>query len=92
MATGINSSRSIMRRQRHLYRLEFFADQNGDGKVVELFSPDLNEALALIGKDRSRRVVDVWEDGTRVCRVSHGPRGLDVANKCSGLKNGALRH
>ena len=76
MSTGINGLRSIMRSRRHLYRLEFFADENGDGKIVELISSDLTEALALIKKDRSRRVVDVWEDGIRICRVSHGPKGL----------------
>lgn len=81
MATGVNDPYPVLRSGRHLYRLEFFADENGDGMIVELLSTDLTEALRLIKQDRPRRVVDVWEDGALLCRVSHGPRGLNVTNR-----------
>ena len=84
MATGINGARPVLRNRRHLYRLEFFADERGNGKIVELVSSDLKDALKLIKKDRSRRVVDAWQDGTRVCRVSHGPNGLVVRSEPPG--------
>ena len=81
MSTGNGGPRSPLPSRRHLYRLEFFADRHGDGQIVELLSRDLTDALELIEKDRSQRVVDIWEDGTLVCRVTHGPKGLNVANK-----------
>ena len=78
MATGIDRSRVSLPTRRLSYRLEFYADEHGVGKVMEFCASDLTDALKRIRGDRTRRIVDIWENGTLIGRVRHGPKGLRI--------------
>ena len=57
------------RRLKHQYVVMFFANQCGEAKRLEFYSPDAVQALQYAILDLAKRSVEVWEDGEFVCRI-----------------------
>lgn len=72
---------NLEHRIRRLYRLDFHSNEHGVGKVVEFSCGGVSTALQLIREDCFRRSVDVWEDERLICHVSHGSKGIRVAER-----------
>lgn len=80
MAFDANDKQMSVRKDLHYYCLDFVANNEGVAKVMEFYAANLDHALELIRGDHSRRVVDVYQDGSHVCKVWHSAKRIHIQN------------
>jgi hypothetical protein len=78
MAFDLSGKGASSRKRLRTYRLEFHADAEGVGEVVEFYAASCAYAFKLIRKDARCRQVDVWENGVLVCAIRHGDKGIKI--------------
>ena len=69
---------SRRRRRKHEYRLMYYANKRGVGKRAELSAECITAAIEFALSDRSRRSVDIWEDGEFACRLQRDILDTDL--------------